>query len=221
MIKIGQTDEGREVGTRMLTSPSCWGPVIRIIKGIRALNPITDGEPDLKQRFDFSEFRDSEDGVKSLIPYLQDQNKIGDIFIALTQSREDAKFCKKVLGDEEARRIIFGYMTGNRDSVIDVFKTLFKSKKRRNTMSGVFASKGGVKLLSELAENKIGKEMLAELATTSNGMNVGWKAVLKGSFARPIMLIEVGKAYFSAPKTGQHVLEIILSAVLRFISSIW
>ncbi len=101
--------------------------------------------------------------------------------------------------DKEGRRAVFDYITGDRERTVRIFTRLFTSKKMRDVISGSLASRGGTKLLVELARDEIGRGILAELVVNANGMNVGWRSLLKGSLHKPTLMIRVGMAYFSEP----------------------
>ncbi len=80
LMRRGETKEGRDIGYAMVTSPSCWLPVIRIIKGMHDRHPMTD-EKLPAPHSDLSNYRDSADWVSRLASLIRSPSMNEDVFI--------------------------------------------------------------------------------------------------------------------------------------------
>jgi hypothetical protein len=197
LVKLGQIPEGRKVARHMIASPlRGWPAMYRILKELGNFKRKEGDENVELPCFDLSRIMKSPDPVKELLPLFKDKENIGLVFISLSESDENAELCKEILKDRSVRKILFDYLTSGKTDPEDAFRTLFRSKKRRERISGIFMSSGGTKLLADLAGNVTGRAIMTNLAISGYGRNIGAKVLLK----HPITIIQVGVNYFREPK---------------------
>jgi hypothetical protein len=154
--------------------------------------------------FDLSEFVDSENPASEILPYLNNPATIGSLFISLSETDENAHVCKEILKDEKVRRTLFDYLTADPDRTVATFKQLFRSKERRGRTADIFMSRGGTRLLIDLAGDPMGRLMILSLSVIPEGRSIGIKVLLRN----PITIIRVGIAFFrekaGEPKRGEN-----------------
>jgi len=198
LVEVGQTPEGRGVGRHILHSPiRGWPAAFRILRRLAEEKQSHCDDEITLPSFDLSRFVTLPEPARELLLLCRDPEKISAIFHSLSESDANAGLCCRVLADSEMRKVFFDYLTSNPSGTVGSFKNLFKSKERRRRVAGIFMSKGGTRLLTELAEDMSGRMMLASLAITPEGRNIGIKVLLY----HPITVIRVGLNYFKESKT--------------------
>lgn len=197
LVEVGQTPEGRAVARRMLFNPiGGWRAIYKILKRLGEARRSGADENIVLPSFDLSRFTVSTEPVKELLCLMKDPQKASAIFHSFSESDVNAELCKRVLADKAVRKAFFDYLTSDPSGTVSSFKSLFKSKERRERIADIFMSEGGSKLLAELAEDRRGRTMLAALAITPEGRGIGIKVLLH----HPLTVMMVGLNYFREPK---------------------
>jgi len=194
LIKIGQEPEGRRVAIHMLASPfRGWPSMFRILRRLGEETKAEDKEVEL-ETVDLSKYHNA----KELLLVIRDPENLGIVFVSFTISDENAELCKKVLKNKEARKLLFDYLTKTSKTSADTFQRIFSSEDRKRRMADIFMSRGGSKLLADLAGDVEGRVLMTKLAVSPSGRKTGIKVLL----FHPITVIRVGWNYFRKPKTG-------------------
>jgi|GEM_PF-6492071 len=197
LVKLGQIPEGRKVARHMIASPlRGWPAMYRILKELGSFKRKEEDEKAELPSLDLSGIMKSPDPAKKILALIKDEEKIGSVFISLSESDEAARLCKEILKDGHVRKILFDYLTSGKTDSEGAFGKLFMSKTRRERISEIFMGSGGTKLLADLAGNVTGRTIMTNLAISGHGRSVGMKVLIK----RPVTIIKVGITYFRDPK---------------------
>lgn len=201
LIKLGQVPEGRKVAKHMLLSPrKGWLAIYHIMKGLEQATQESENRAPEVPSFDLSHCIKSGEPAREILPLLKDQGKVGAVFASLSENKENANLCCKVLGDREARGAIFDHLAGDPAAAVGTFRELFASGERRGLMKQIFKSDGGRDLLLELAADATGRAIIISLATVPEARRMGL-----GIMINPRNWLFAGKlasAYFREPVTG-------------------
>ncbi|MFA5049851.1 MAG: hypothetical protein WC501_02485 [Candidatus Micrarchaeia archaeon] len=195
-IRLGQIPEGRAVAIGLLKSPVYgWPAIYKILRGLGSCVKTIENVEENFPSYDLKPVLSSKDPTKEILPLLLDPKTLGPIFVSFSKSDENSKLCSRLLENKEIRKIFFDYITANGLNSHEIFTRLLKSKERRKRMSEIFMSKGGTKLLSELAGNIEGRILMTKLAVSDHGRSIGINVLLY----HPLTIVKVGFAYFREP----------------------
>jgi hypothetical protein len=207
LIKLGQVAEGRDVAKHMLHSAKGWLAIYRIMKGLEQASQETENRAAKVPSIDLSHFAKSGEPAKEILPLLRNPGTAGAAFASLSENRENAGLCCRVLGDSEVRKAIFGHLTEDPLAAVGTFRELLASEERRGLMKQIFKSEGGKELLLELAGDATGRTIITSLATVPEARKMGL-----GIMINPRNWILAGKlavTFFREPVTGVEKEEVV------------
>jgi len=205
LIDIGQTPQGRSVARKVLSNPiKGWPAAFRLLKLLGMEKQSNQDQEAFGLTYDLTEIRNTDKPAAQILPYLKNNSTVGSVFISLSETDMNAEVCKEVLKDEQVRKALFDYLRGDPDRTVATFKQLFRSRERRKRTADIFMSRGGTRLLIDLAGDPMGRLMIMSLSVMPEGRSIGIKVLLRN----PITIIRVGIAFFrekaGVPEQGQR-----------------